>query len=123
MKINLDIKTTNIDMTPAIRSYLEKRVSKLEKFIGDDVSTYAQVEIGTITSGHHSGDIFRAEINLRTGGQRFRAESKRNDLYAAIDVARDEMVRNLKSYKSKQRTLFRRGGSAIKNILKGFRKK
>jgi len=122
MKTHFDFKTTNIEMTQAIREYLNKRLEKLEKFTDDDASSYGQVEIGTITQGQHSGKIFRAEINVTISGHHFRSESKKDDLYFAIDEARDEIVRTLKSYKGKKRTLFRKGSSAIKNILKGFKK-
>jgi len=118
MKINFDFKATNIEMTEAIREYLYKRLEKLEKFTGDDAGSYGQVEIGTTTSGQHSGDIFRAEINLTVEGQNFRTESKKKDLYSAIDEAQDEMIRTLKSYRGKRRTLFRRGGYQIKKLLK-----
>jgi len=122
MKINIDVKQTNIEMTPALQEYLDKRLEKLERFIDSDSSAYMQVEIGTITSGQNSGDIFRAELNLELDGEHFRTEARTTDLYKSIDDAKDEMVRSVKSYKGKRRTLLRKGGNAIKSILKGFKK-
>ncbi len=115
---HFDIKLTNIEMTKAISSYLDKRLEKLEKFIGDDPSAKGQVEIGTTTRGQKSGEIYRAEINLHIAGKKLRTEAEETDLYAAIDKARDEMVRSLKSYKEKQRSLLRRGSYQVKKLLK-----
>ena len=97
MKINIDVKQTNIEMTPALQEYLDKRLEKLERFIDSDSSAYMQVEIGTITSGQNSGDIFRAELNLELDGEHFRTEARTTDLYKSIDDAKDEMVRSVKS--------------------------
>ncbi len=115
---NFNIKTTNIEMTDAISSYLDKRLSKLDKFMKKDEPAVGQVEIGTITRGQNSGDIFRAEINLSLGGHSFRAESEKDDLYKAIDDAQDEMIRQLKSFKNKQRSMERKGGYQLKKLLK-----
>jgi len=41
---------------------------------------------------------------------------------ALSDIAKDEMVRSVKENQDKRRTLFRKGGAAVKDLLKGFRK-
>ena len=115
---NFDTKLTNIEMTKAIQSYLNKRLAKLEKFIGDDSSAHGQVEIGKTTTAQHSGEIFRAEINLHISGKSLRTEFSETDLYSAIDKARDEMIRSLKSYKGRQRSLFKKGSIKVKNLLR-----
>jgi len=117
MKIN--IKGTKIELTAAIESYIKKKIGGVEKFItmhaGEEIR--AEVEIGKTTKHHHSGDIFRAEVNLSIHGKQFRATSEKSDLYAAIDDARDELVRELNSSKDKERTMFRRGATAIKKLF------
>lgn len=121
MRIN--IKATNLELTAAISDYAEKRVSSLEKFINkNDESAMANVEVGKSTKHHQSGDIFRAEINLHIAGKNLRAVVEKDNLYAAIDEAKDEMVREITSHKAKQRTLLRRGGAKIKDFIRGFYK-
>ena len=121
MKIN--IKTTNIDLTEALSDYVDQKMGQMEKFIeSDDGSVLCDVEIGTTTKHHQSGKIFRAEINLRISGKDLRAVSEKEDLYVAINDAKEEIIETIKSRKTKQRTKFRRGSEKIKNILKGFGK-
>ena len=121
MKIN--IKTTNIDLTEALSDYVDQKMRQMEKFIQvDDDSVLCDVEIGTTTKHHQSGKIFRAEINLCMAGKDFRAVSEKEDLYVAINDAKEEIIEIIKTSKTKQRTRLRRGSEKIKNILKGLGK-
>lgn len=114
-------KTTNIELTPAISDYLDKRLSALDKFISpDDESAHCQVEIGKTTRHHKQGDVFKAELNLHIAGKNLYANAEKDDLYAAIDEVKDEMVRQITQHKDKNTTLTRKGALAIKNIIKGF---
>jgi ribosomal subunit interface protein len=115
------IKVTGIELTPAISDYLEKKLTSLDKLIDpEDTSALAQVEIGKTTKHHHQGDLFRAEINLHIAGADFRVESEIDNLYAAIDVARDQMHQELQTFKRKKVSLIRRGGARVKAVLKGI---
>jgi len=88
-----------------------------------DAEVQAWVEIGRTTKHHEQGDIFRAEIQIKTPHSSLRAEFEDEDLYAAIDKARNEMQREIKNAHNKQITKFRKGARKIKNILTGFYKK
>lgn len=121
--MNISVKATNIELTPAVSSYIDEKVGSLEKFIlaADPATVRASVEVGKTTRHHHSGnDIFLAEINLYIDGKSLRAVSEQGTLYAAIDDMKDEIAREINTSKRKQRTLFRRGGAAIKNLIKGL---
>lgn len=122
MKIN--IKATNTTLTPAITEYVNKKIDALQKFTGqNDDSLMADVEVGVTTHHHNSGNIFRAEVNLFAKGKQFRATCEDADLYAAIDKVKDELAEELRSHRKKEVGMFRRGGAAIKNLLKGFGRK
>lgn len=121
--MNISVKATNIELTPAISQYIDEKVGSLEKFIvaRDTATVRASVEVGKTTRHHHSGnDIFRAEINLYIDGKVLRAVSDQGTLYAALDDMKDEIAREINSSKTKERTLFRRGGAAVKNLIKGL---
>jgi len=123
--MKIKITTTNIDLTDALSSFVEEKMKHLDKLLTNNTnadSVLCEVEIGTNTKHHHSGKIFRAEINLRVLGNNFRAVSEKEDLYIAINDAKEELKKSLTSYQSKQRTRFRRGADAVKNIIKGFKK-
>ena len=117
--MNINIKTTNISLTPAIKDYFEKKlmaIDKLVDFSRDNV--YVQAELGKTTHHHRQGDVFRAEINLRVSGYNYRAVAEKDDLYAAIDVVKDELSREVKNGKQKRISLVRRGAQKIKNLLR-----
>ncbi|MEK7115615.1 MAG: ribosome-associated translation inhibitor RaiA [Patescibacteria group bacterium] len=121
--MQIKIKATNLALTPSISDYAKKRVEMLEKFIAEgSENALIKVEVGKTTQHHKRGEIFRAEINASIPPGEFRAVSEKEDLYAAIDDAKEEIEREIISYKDKKRTLFRRGASAVKDIVKGFAK-
>jgi len=120
-KINTKIKATEIVLTPEISDYLDKRLSALEKFVdGSDDANICFVELARTTSHHKTGDVFKAELTLHLGGQTFRAVSEVSDLHSAIDLAKDELLHELRANKTKQISLFRRSGRQLKNLIKGL---
>ena len=118
--MDINIKATNIKLTPDISDYLDKRFRTLSKYINhEDTSVLLSVEVGKTTDHHLSGDIFRAEINLHISGADFRAVSEQGTLYSAIDDAKDEMTRELRRHKRKRLHLMRRGGARVKAFIRG----
>ena len=120
MKYN--VKTTNIILTPAITDYLDKRLSRLDKFISpEDLQTVmCYVEIGKTTKHHKAGDVFKAELTLHIGGKSLRAVDENDDLYTAIDAVNDRMANDIKSFKNKKFSLIKRGRAKLKSLLKGL---
>ncbi|MBI5799007.1 MAG: ribosome-associated translation inhibitor RaiA [Candidatus Yonathbacteria bacterium] len=118
--MQIKIKTTNIELTSAIENYVEEKIWSVEKFAmpHENENPVVEVEIGKTTNHHEHGDVFRAEVNLSVRGKHFRATSEKDDLYAAIDDMRNELVRELSSHKDKTRTLVRKGAGMIKNMLR-----
>lgn len=116
-------KGLKIKMTEDIRSYLYKKLKHLEKFLDPkDESILCEVDLGKITKHHKHGDIFKTEINLRMSGKSLRAVSKMDDLFASIDVAKDEMVRELELYKDKKVSQLKKGGAKVKSLKKDLSK-
>jgi len=117
MKIN--IQATGIELTPAISQYVNKKIGALEKFVRN-ADAVAQVEVGRSTRHHKTGEVFMAEVHLRGAGIDLYAVSEHSDLYAAIDLVKDDIARSAVQLKKKRETLTRRGAKAIKNMMKGF---
>lgn len=117
--MNIKIQSKNFDLTPAIEDYVTKKVSTLEKFLTVKDSTLCDIEIGRTTMHHKSGDIFRAEVNIiEPGAKQVFAVAEEADLYAAIDIVRDEAEREIVSRKQKRQALYKRGAIQLKNLLK-----
>ncbi len=117
-----NIKTKEIFLTPAIADYVEKKIQHLDKFINPDnmQETICYVEIGKTSQHHKKGDYFVAELTVHIGGKSLRAEVEKDDLYAAIDLAVDEMATELKRFEKRKKGLLKRGGAQIKAMIKRF---
>ncbi len=110
-----------MQITSEIKDYLYKKLEHLEKFLDpQDESILCEVELGKISNHHNKGDVFITEINLHMAGKNLRAVSEMDDLFASIDLAKDEMVREIQTNKDKRISMVRRGGAKIKSILKGI---
>lgn len=118
--MNTSIKTTNIPSSPALLEYIEKRLAKVSKLLGGDPTLQCDVEIAKTSDHHQKGDIFRAEIHIVGAGRNLYASAEKEDAYAAVDVVKDEIMRELKASKGKQISLVRRGGARVKNMVKGL---
>ena len=115
-----NIKWSHIDQSDSVRDYLDKKLKDLDKLVDSaEGEASAQVELGKTTSHHKSGDIFRAEINLMMNGKRLRAVSETADIYSSIDEVRDEIFEEVIKQKDRRRSLIRRGGHRIKNMMRG----
>ncbi len=115
--MQIKIQATNMELTEALADYVEKRLSSLSKYIRNEGDALIRVEIGKTTHHHGHGDVFRAEANMSVKGVRVRAESKKDDLYAAIDDVREELERMLSTEKDKRMSLMRRGGARVKALV------
>ena len=118
--MNISITAQNMELTPALKDYVEKRLGGLSKFTSGEPTVV--VDIGKTTEHHHKGEIFEAKVSATTPlGKTYHAVSHKSDMYEAIDDVRAEIVRELTSAKDKKTTLFRRGAQKIKNLLRGSR--
>jgi len=112
------IKAINIELTPAIKEYTQKKIGSLAKYLKNfnPELTKAEVELGKTTFHHRQGEVFKAEVNLNLEGKLLRAEEVGESLLAAIDLVRDALVDNIKHYKEKKLTKFIRGARSWKKF-------
>ncbi len=116
--MDITIKAKNLELTPEIKNYLNKKIGNLEKFkSGFDGSVTATAELGITTFHHRQGKIFRAEVNLSVPGSNqkiLRAVSEKENLFEAIDEVKDKLKRELKKYRSSFVSRQRRGARLAK---------
>ena len=108
-------------MTEAIRSYVQKKLEPIRKFV--DESSKIEVDLGKTTNHHRHGDLFRAEFNVFISGKLTRVEAVSEDLYSAIDIGQTDLLHALAVRKDKKQTLWRRGASRIKEFARGLSKR
>ncbi len=92
----------NMELTDAITQYAEERATSLEKYTSHiEPAVQMRIEVGKTTNHHAKGPYFRAEFILSIPGDTLRAEVIGEDLYQAIDDAKDEIKRQLLDIKEK----------------------
>jgi ribosomal subunit interface protein len=118
MKIpRINTKATNLKITSELQALLDQKLLPLEKFMSEAQDTKCDVELEKLPE-HQSGKIYRAEINLFHDGKLYRAEAKEEQIEKAIDVARDDMKRELRRNSDKKQSLARKGKRAFKRMLR-----
>lgn len=97
------IKATKIELTDAIRDYVQQKMDMLDKYLGSYDAVNCDVEVGMITSHHNKGKVFKAEVNLQVPGELLRVEKEAEDLYKAIEKVKDHMAQSIVKYKEKRK--------------------
>lgn len=104
--MQIDIKSTNLDLTPSIREYIETKIGSLDHFLErfqlqSEITVF--VEIARTTKHHNKGDdIFYAEANFSIGKKAFRASQDDEDIRIAIDKVKDKLQQEIKKYKDQK---------------------
>jgi len=100
--MNIIIKSSKLDLTPAIKEYIETKIGSLDRFLErfeQKSEIKAEVEIARTTQHHRHGDVFYAEINLHLPRKILRAEHSDWDIRVAIDKAKGKLQQEIKKYK------------------------
>jgi len=95
------IKSAKLEVTAAIKKYIENKMDMVEKYLGDIKPINCDFEIEKSVGGQHKGEIFRAEVTLQVPRQILRIEKTERDLYKAIDKVKDHLELVIKKYKEK----------------------
>jgi len=104
MKYN--IRGQRMEVTDALREYVEKKLSRLDKYF--ETPPHSDINITlSVTKGHQA-----VEVMIPLPGAMLRAEEKRDDMYAAIDFVVDKLERQIRKHKTKINRNFRQPGSA-----------
>ncbi|MEH7461590.1 ribosomal subunit interface protein [Bacillus pseudomycoides] len=106
MKFN--IRGENIEVTPAIKEYVEKKLSKLERYF----DTFPEIKVNLKVYS----DKQRVEVTIPFPDLLLRAEETNSDMYAAIDLVVDKLERQIRKHKTKVNRKLREKGS-VKAML------
>lgn len=100
--ININIKASHLELTDALRDYIDTKVNMLEKYLGKRLKVInCDFEIEKAVGGQHKGEIFRAELNLQIPNHILRVDKTEKDMYKAIDKVKDHMMLVIKKHKEK----------------------
>ncbi|MBO8137693.1 MAG: ribosome-associated translation inhibitor RaiA [Desulfotomaculum sp.] len=93
--MQVNVRGKNIELTPALREYVEKRLSKLQKFSDDlgDVQVTLLVE--------KDNQKVEVTIPVKVNGLILRGEEATGDMYTSIDLVVDKLEKQIEKYKGK----------------------
>lgn len=117
--MDLKIKTTDYDMPSEVASYLDDKIDSIQKLLARGADTArCEVELGRAHGSAQQGDIWRAEIIVHRQGERHVASATGESVNAAIDIAKDEILQQLRKSKGRSFALAKRMGARLKNLAR-----
>lgn len=108
----IQIKGKNIEVTDALKSYIEKKLQRLEKYFRD---IKGATVVLTVQRGMHM-----VEVQLDGDGILLRGEERRGtDMYGSIDQVVEKLESRVKKYKGKLYGKTTEEGPREKEAIKG----
>ncbi|KAB8132339.1 ribosome-associated translation inhibitor RaiA [Gracilibacillus oryzae] len=103
MKYN--IRGENVEVTGAIKEYVERKIGKLERYFDTPPTSDVNVNISVYNEEQ------QIEVTIPMTNLMLRAEVHHIDLYAAIDLVVDKLERQIRKHKTKVNRKFRQQGA------------
>lgn len=91
--MNIQITGHNIDVTPALREFAEKKLKRLKKHMNNITNIHVTFNIDKLSQ------IVEAQVMLP--GNKIHAKAKSNDMYHAVDELIHKLIRQLDKYRDK----------------------
>jgi ribosomal subunit interface protein len=94
--LKYNIRGENIEVTDALRSYVEKRLKKMEKYfdLNQDVVAHVNLKV-------YRDHTAKVEITIPLPYLVLRAEETSDDMYRSIDFVSEKLERQIRKYKTK----------------------
>ena len=83
----------NMEITDSLRSAVEERLSKLDRFFAKDTDVHVTLSM--------EKERKKIEVTIPVKGNIIRSEQESNDMYVSIDLVEEVIERQLKKYKNK----------------------
>ena len=92
--MNLNITSKDLELTDAIKDYVEEKVEKLTKYFGEEFDVNSTLKI--------EGNEQIAEIRVSVGSDLYKAVTASKDLYASIDKDIDILEGQIRKNKTRK---------------------
>jgi len=96
--MELQITGKNIDLSPAVHRYIERKLGKLSRHLPSIIGSKVEVSEEKTKSPQQR---FVVRVTLHSSGTRLRGEERGQDLFTAIDKVAEVMNRQIEHYKGK----------------------
>lgn len=107
--MNIKVTGKDLEVTDAIKAYVEKKVERLEKYFEDEFDVVATVK------SEKTEKV--AEIRVSVKGDLYKAVTAHKDLYAAIDKDIDILEGQIRKFKTKKEKMLRDASSMAKEEM------
>ena len=115
---NLTILCKDFDLTEGIKLYATEKTAALNKFFPDNGAHAAfNLRLGKVANSHQNGKIFYADVSVKTPEKNFGALVESEDIYAALDLLKDDLAHNIAHYKDKSHSKNIRSARKFKEEL------
>lgn len=104
--MRIKITGRNIELTDGIKTAVEERLSKLEKYFAPDTDVYVTLSV--------EKERQKVEVTIPVKGNYIRSEQVSSDMYVSIDLVEEVIERQLKKYRTKLVTKQQNVTSAFK---------
>ncbi|HEQ6111878.1 TPA: ribosome-associated translation inhibitor RaiA [Streptococcus pyogenes] len=94
--IKFSIRGENIEVTEAIRDYVESKLTKIEKYFAKDQEIDARVNLKVYRERSS-----KVEVTIPLDSVTLRAEDVSQDMYGSIDLVVDKIERQIRKNKTK----------------------
>ncbi|NPV27810.1 MAG: ribosome-associated translation inhibitor RaiA [Firmicutes bacterium] len=91
--MRITVRGKNLEVTDALREYVEKRLGKLSKYL--DNLDEAQVTL-SVEREHHV-----VEVTIPLNGMLLRGEENASDMYTSIDLVVEKLEKQIEKYKAR----------------------
>ena len=96
--MELQIFSKNVELTPAVQNYVQKKIGKLARYLPN--ITEAKIEIHEENTKSPQ-DRFTAQVTLNSKGILLRGEERGERVRVAIDAVAEVLARQIERYKGK----------------------
>lgn len=94
--IKFSIRGENIEVTNAIREYIETKLAKIEKYFAEENEIDTRVNLKVYREKNA-----KVEVTILLGSMTLRAEDVSQDMYGSIDLVVDKIERQIRKNKTK----------------------
>ena len=94
--IKFSIRVENIEVTDALRSYVENKLAKIEKYFNEDQTLDTRVNLKV-----YREKSSKVEVTILVDAVVLRAEDVSQDMYGSIDLVVDKIERQIRKNKTK----------------------
>jgi putative sigma-54 modulation protein len=110
----ININARNMDLTPTLRNYVEKKTARIDRYMPNVI----EVDIDLSAENARSANKRQvAQITVRDArGAILRAEERSADMFASVDAVIDKLYRQIKRYRGKQMRHRRAGSEDFVNL-------